>query len=87
MALFMDVKYQEGAKTYTPIIHRPFESPGATGSVVTTKKEAMSEPYVGGAEVSAPTGDIQTSDYTVLIIGVAIIGAIAWAYTSKQKKR
>ena len=105
--LLFGVDITQGAQTYAPVIHKPFEifspqyqmdysyapnvqidSPGATGSTITTKKEARSEPYVGGTEVVAPTTGVESDPMgMILILGlVAVGGYVAVNLLSKKKK-
>lgn len=106
MGWLFDMHVTEGAKTYAPIIHKPFEqfspqyqmdysyapsvfieSPGARGAVITTKKEARSEPYIGGADVTAPTTG-QTTDPMgmILLLGVvAVAGYVAVGFLKRKK--
>ena len=107
MGWFMDYHVTEGAKTYAPIIHKPFEqfspqylmdysyaptvqieSPGAQGAVITTKKEAHSTPYIGGADVEAPTtGQPQDIMGPILLLGlVAVGGYVAVGFLKRKKK-
>lgn len=106
MGWLFDYHHTEGAKTYAPVIHKPFElfapqyqmdysyaptvqieSPGARGAVITTKKEAHSEPYIGGPDVTAPTTGVESDPMgMLLILGViAVGGAIAVSFISKKK--
>jgi len=106
MALLYDFKIQEGAKTWAPVYHKPFEqfspsyqldysyapnvqisSPGATGSTITTKKEATQTPYIGGQDIQAGTGDVSGPDFMGPILGLAIIGALAWMGSSLIKRK
>lgn len=107
MAIFTDVHITQGAKTYAPVIHKPFEvfapqyqmdysyaptvnieSPGATGSVITTKKEAMSEPYVGGTDVTAPTTGVESDPMgMILILGLVAVGGYVAVSLLKKKKK
>ena len=107
MGIFgIDFHLTEGAKTYAPVIHQPFEqfapqyqqdyiyapsvqidSPGAQGPIVTTKKEAMSTPYIGGPEVVAPTQGGSQSDPTgmILILGLVAVGGYVLSTMIKKK--
>jgi len=105
--LGVDVNITQGAQTYAPVIHKPFEifapqyqmdysyaptvnieSPGATGSVITSKKEAMSSPYVGGPEVIAPTsGPTNDPMGMVLILGLVAVGGFVLVNVLDKKKQ
>ena len=102
----VDYHYTEGAKTYAPILHQPFEqfspqyqqdyiyapsvqidSPGAIGPAITTKKEAHSTPYIGGAEVIAPTtGQPPDIMGSVLLLGLVAVGGYVAVGFLKRKK-
>lgn len=106
MGWFMDIHTTEGARTYAPILHQPFEqfspsyqmdysyaptvnidSAGARGSVITTKKQATQTPYIGGADVTAPTTG-QTTDPMgmIMLLGVvAVAGYVAVGLLKKKK--
>lgn len=107
MGLIADfnVDITEGAKTYAPIIHQPFEqfspsyqidstyapsifidSPQSTGAVVTTKKQATQTPYIGGADVEAPTTG-SPPDITGTILLIAIIGVAGYIAVTVLKKK
>ena len=70
--------------SYAPMV--AIESPGARGAVITTKKEAASEPYVGGAEVTAPTTGAPP-DITGTILMLGLLGAGALIVTTVLKKK
>lgn len=79
--------------TYAPMV--AIESPGATGAVVTTKKEAKQTQEVTGATtaqspVSAPSQVGPASDPMgmILILGlVAVGGYVAVSLLKKKKKK
>jgi len=106
MGWLFDQNITQGARTYSPTLHQPFEqfapqyqmdysyapnvqisSPGATGSTITTKKEASSTPYIGAPDITAATTGVESDPMgMLLILGViAVGGAIAVSFISKKK--
>ena len=106
MGWLFDQHITQGARTYAPTTHQPFEqfapqyqmdysyapnvqihSPGATGSTITTKKEASSTPYIGAPEIITPTIGQETDPMgNLLILGIiAVGGAIAVSFISRKK--
>ena len=71
--------------SYAPNVQ--IHSPGATGSTITTKKEASSTPYIGAPEIITPTTGVESDPMgMILILGViAVGGAIAVSFISKKK--
>ena len=73
--------------SYAPNIQ--ISSPGATGSTITTKKEASSTPTQTGATVTAPTTGTETDPMgTVLLIAaLAVGGFVVVGYLNRGKKK
>ena len=71
--------------SYAPTVQ--IESPGATGATITTKKEAHSDPYIGGADVTAPTTGQETDPMgTILLLGVVgVVGYVIVGFLNRKK--
>jgi len=69
--------------SYAPSVF--IESPGARGSVITTKKEATQTPYVGGSEIQQTQTDTEGWTSIILILGLVAVGG--YVLVSHKKKK